>query len=136
MKVKEILDISAGLAKILNADLPIAMAWELKGFAASVRSQIEKINEMSKDLVKKYGEPHPKKPGSYILEEAKNPEAWALYQKDYTDFLELDVALPKVKKIPIAALSSAQLSALDCVNLEFLIDGDTVSSKTTHDGAS
>lgn len=109
------------LNKIMTADIPVQLAWKLRGTAKFLEDQSKAYEEMRKDLLKKHGQKDDK--GELVMDEAGNVQfddgKRDAFIKDHQQLLDQEIELQT--KIRISDLQSIRLSASDLIVLEDLI---------------
>lgn len=110
---------SGSLKKLLDADLPIPIAAKMRRLGKSVQSEMQLIEDQRIALIKKYDSTGK---GSVDVDKINQ------FGEDMKAFLDGECELPPVQ-ITLQDINSLHLSAIDLINLEFLIDGEPETKK-------
>jgi hypothetical protein len=110
------------LIKLTEKEIPITLAFTLKGILKKVKEELEKYNSLKKELVEKYSKKdengkvlNGKQEGSIQLEEATVQDFWK-------NILELDAMDVEMPKIDIKAFGNKlEISVIDLLLLEELL---------------
>lgn len=124
MKIKSIVNpqFFHSLNKVVHSDLPVSLAWKLKGVIKYLDENKGSYEEMRKDLLKKHGELDDKgelkttENGQVNFKDDKSRDAFI---KDHEALLDQDLEL--ATKINIKDLGNIKLSVSDLLVLEDLI---------------
>jgi hypothetical protein len=125
LTVKELLDMSASLKKLLNESLPIKTAYKLSRMVKSIDGETKTYNEKKNELVGKYGEKVGR--GMQINQEIETPEGnipnpkFIEFLKDLEEIQSVKIELPDIK-VKIDELGDINFPAVDLSNLERFID--------------
>ena len=109
------------LNKVMRAEIPVQLAWKLKGLAKFLESQNQAYEEMRNELLKKHGRKDDKgellmaENGQVEFDEGKRDA----FIKEHQELLNQEVEVKD--KIKLSDLSSVRLSASDLLVLEDLI---------------
>lgn len=125
MKIKALVNpqFFVSLNKLLRAEIPVALAWKLRGLAKYLETTHESYDTMRRELLTKYSEKNEKGESKsdaagnvvFIDEAAKQS-----FIKDHQELLDQEVAIER--KVKIHELSTVKLSASDLFVLEDLIE--------------
>jgi type IV secretory pathway TrbF-like protein len=111
LKLSEIQKAQQPLQKIMNADLPIKIAFRLSRMAKAVNDVFTDIETQRVKLVEKYGTSTDK--GVTV-----NPENVTKFQEEFGTFIAEESVELKVEPIKLELLEGLQLTALDMLALE------------------
>ena len=121
LTVKELLDMSASLKKLLNESMPIKTAYKLSRMVKSIDGETKTYNEKKNELVGKYGEKVGR--GMQINQEIETPEGnipnpkFIEFLKDLEEIQSVKIELPDIK-VKIDELGDINFPAVDLSNLE------------------
>ena len=125
MKIKALVQpqFFRSLNKIMVAEIPVTLAWRLKGLVKYLETSHKSYDEMRKEILTKHSEKDDK--GEMVVDTAgnvqfKDDKAKEAFIKDHTELLEQDIEIEK--KIKLAELSTMKMSASDLLVLEDLIE--------------
>ena len=117
MKVK-LIDVQRAkpaLIKILNADLPVKIAFRLSRLGKSVDKILVEIEGIRTKLVQKYGSTTEQ--GTSV-----KPENIAKFQEEFSAFLSEEFVDMDIEPIKLDSLEGLALTPLDVVSLDFLLE--------------
>lgn len=109
MKLRQIWETRSSLIKLLRANIPINLAWRLKPLAFQM-SDLEKLHV---DLLRKHGTQN----GQAI---EVLPESQPAFFDEWNALMDETLAV-EVRPIRLNELNGVQLSAVDLMNLDWLI---------------
>jgi len=114
LKLMQIQNAMPALQKVLNAELPVKVAFRLSRLAKAVGDVAKDIEQQRANLVKKYGEEvEGGRPGDYrVLDENISQ-----FQQEFGELLQEDVRLD-TEPVKLEALEGVKLTAIDMVALE------------------
>ena len=102
MKLQALLEpaFHTGLAKLVNAGLPMRISYKLDGIDSAVKSELKKFEAIRIAALKKYGQL--KEDGSFVEDEQrsvlfKSEEDAASFAKEYSELLAMEVEMEKIK---------------------------------------
>lgn len=112
------------LNKIMRAEIPVKLAWKLKGMAKFLDDQNKTYDDMRKELLKKHGEKDDKgelkmdERGQVVFKEDGKDK----FIKEHRELLEQPVEIKD--KIKLSDINGIKLSASDLLVLEDIIDDE------------
>lgn len=109
MKLRQIWETRNSLVKLLQANIPINLAWRLKPLAV----QVNELEKAHVDLLRKHGTQN----GQAIEVLSENQPA---FFEEWIALMDEDLAVD-VRPIALNELNGVQLSAVDLMNLDWLI---------------
>jgi len=122
MKVKlgTIKGAQSGFIAIMQAQMPIKLAYAVSRNLKKIASEMEDVEKVRMDLIRKYGAPDEKSGGMQVTKE--NME---VFEKEYGDVLANEVELD-LWKLPLSKLSDAgvRLTPTQIVTMEDFIEDD------------
>lgn len=101
MKLSKILDsrFKSGLQKLIAADLPLRVAFNLKGILATVNTALKTYDEVRLEALKRYADK--KEDGSIELDDNKNvkinPENYEKFANELTELVATEIEVGKIK---------------------------------------
>lgn len=114
LTLKQLVEKSDSLLKLLNKELPVKTAYRLGRLSNAVKSELEQYNIHRNLLIKKYGK---EKDGQAIIEPGEK-EATEKFIKDNEELLSVTVKIDSYNPISISELGDIKLSPIDLGNLE------------------
>jgi hypothetical protein len=115
MKLVDIQRAKPALTKILNANLPIKVAFRLGRLAKEVDKVLVEIEDIRSKLVQKYG-------STTEQGVSVKPENIAKFQEEFSSFLSEESIDLDVEPIKLDLLGDLELTPLDVVSLDFLLE--------------
>lgn len=116
IKIKQIIESKGALDKLLNNDkIPIKTAFILSRFAQNIQGDLVLFEEKRNELIKKFGIEKENNIYEVLPENLKN------YYTELNPLLDLEITI-EIPKININDLNNANLSAIDLLLLDYLID--------------
>ena len=91
VKLSDLKNMESGVTKILSADLPIKIAYDLHKSVKPIRSELNALDEMRNNLVKKYATEE-KEGGSFMI--SPGTENFEKFNKEFTELLDKEVSIP------------------------------------------
>ena len=124
MKLAQLLNpgLHSGLAKIQAATVPAKTAFKLKGIANQVKTELEKFEEVRKELVQKYGEKN--EAGELKIDAQGNANlegpAREEFQSQVVDLGNMEITIPtlSVSELGNVELNTNEMIALDGIIVE------------------
>lgn len=114
LTLKQLVEKSDSLLKLLNKELPVKTAYRLGRLSNAVKSELEQYNIHRNLLIKKYGK---EKDGQVIIEPGEK-EATENFIRDNEELLSVTVKIDSYSPISIGELGDIKLSPIDSGNLE------------------
>ena len=124
MKIKTLVNpqFFNSLRKVMNAEIPVSLAWKLKGTVQFLEQQHKAYDEMRRELLAKHGEKDEK--GEQKTDEVgnvsfKDDNAKEKFIAAHKELLEQDVELES--KIKISDIANIRLTTSDLLILEDIL---------------
>ena len=114
LKLIEIQKAQSALQKVMNADLPVKIAFRLSRVAKVIDGVFIDIEAQRAKLIKKYGVPS--KDGFTV-----KPENVAQFQEEFTGLLSEESVELNIEPFGLELLEGIKLTALDMMALESFI---------------
>lgn len=117
---KEFSQIAGSISALLGARLDVYAAFKIRKFAKAAMEELRELEETRLKLIKQYGE---------IMPDGENfkvsPERKEQFDAEWEKILSEEIVLPNVEPpIKVRDLEKANMSVIDIVNLDFLLDQD------------
>jgi len=119
--LKDLKACEKGLTKILTAELPAVSSFRLLGTLDIVRKSLERLEEVRKQLVVKYGE---KNDSTGVYTVPRNNEKWDQFLQELGDVLAEEVTIEGFIPLDINQLGNTTISTVELEPLlgKFLVD--------------
>jgi hypothetical protein len=114
LTLKQLVEKSESLGKLLNKELPIRSAYRLGRLSNAIKSELEQYDIHRNLLIKKYG----KEKDGQISIDPKDKLAIDKFVKDNDELLSVSVKIDSYNPISINELGDIKLSPIDLGNLE------------------
>lgn len=123
MKIKTLVNpqFFNSLRKIINAEIPVSLAWKLKGTVKYLEQQHQAYDDMRKELLTKHGDvddqgnPKTDETGQVVFKDGAKEKFIAAHK----ELLEQDIELES--KISVADIASIKLTTSDLLVLEDIL---------------
>jgi len=111
MKMYDLKNAEKALQKLVNADLPIKIAFNLSNIVDDIDTQLKKFEDFRVNLIKKYGTETDK--GFEVL-----PENVSSFEKEFNELLQLDIEFDDISGIDIDLLENVNFSIIEIRSLK------------------
>jgi len=111
MKMYDLKNAETALKKLVNADLPIKIAFSLSNVVDSVDEQLRKFEDFRINLIKKYGDETEK--GFEV-----KPENVGIFENELNELLQLDIDIKGIKTIDMGLLENTSFSIVELKALQ------------------
>ena len=122
MKLARLVDpkFQTSLSKLLKQDVPLTVAFRLKGIVKTVQEEMTKYEEVRKEALQKYG--NKDESGNLLTDEQGNvkfeQENMLKFAAEINELVNMEVNIPVIK---VSELTNVNVSMEDIVALEGLI---------------
>lgn len=123
IKLGKLVQVKNSLVKLVNADLPVREAYNLSKTLKRIEEELKTADEIRISLIKKIGQ-EVMKDDKPTGETRILPEDQERFFTEYNQLLDVEVDIPACK-INLNQLNGAKLSAVDIVNLDFILEGES-----------
>jgi len=113
MKMYDLKNAETALQKLVNADLPIKIAFGLSNVVDAVDEQLRKFEEFRVNLIKKYGKETEK--GFEVQQEHV-----MTFEKELNELLQLDIDIKDINPINLDLLENSSFSIVELKSLQNL----------------
>lgn len=125
--LKELFEAEGALSRILAKPIDFKLAYRMTKITRKIMQESKDIESIRNELVKKYGEEDPKT-HNWRVKDDKIAE----YRKEFEEFLKEEVELD-IQLIPYKVMEAVgQLSALDMVAVEKLVEPEQEVTSDKH----
>lgn len=116
MKVKDLLNISEGMAELLDKQFPVSTALKLRSLSKKVNEELEAPTEVSKNIIDKYKEGEDENGNVKLKSEHVHD-----YHKENEELMEQEVEV-ELKKIKVSEIEHLELTPRTLILLEEVIE--------------
>lgn len=116
IKLQQLWDVQQGSLSALASAKQInaKAAYRISKIIKKLSDEIKDLNDSRNNLIKKYGE---EKEGSVVVSKDKTKE----FIEEFNDLLKTEIEV-SIEKLPFECVESIQLTPIDFINLDWLIE--------------